>query len=160
MSKTKSNSDETRELQRRLSRAGYYHGAIDGIMGPQTRRAIQAYERDHGGGRPKGPKDGKGKKGGYRKGGKIILVLEEYCAKDLFVQLAAALGGPVNWKKKGKKKGKKGGSKGPKGGPKGPKGGPKGPKGGPKGPKGGPKGPKGRPYGYKASRGSARTRRG
>jgi len=104
MSNTKSNSDETRELQRRLSRAGYYHGAIDGIMGPQTRRAIQAYERDHGGKGPKtpnGPKGGKGKKGGYRKGGQIIVVLEEYCAKDLFVQLAAALGGPVNWKKKG-----------------------------------------------------------
>jgi len=29
-------------------RAGYYHGAIDGIMGPATRRAIRAYERDHG----------------------------------------------------------------------------------------------------------------
>jgi peptidoglycan hydrolase-like protein with peptidoglycan-binding domain len=125
MSKTKSNSDETRELQRRLARAGYYHGAIDGILGPQTRRAIAAYERDHGGKGPKTPKDGKGKKGGYPKGGEIILVLEEYCAKDLFVQLAAALGGPVNWKKKGKK-GKKGGPKGPKGGPKGPKGGPKG----------------------------------
>ena len=37
------------ELQRRLARAGYYHGSIDGIMGPQTRRAIRAYERDHGG---------------------------------------------------------------------------------------------------------------
>jgi hypothetical protein len=36
------------ELQRRLARAGYYHGAIDGIMGPATRRAIRAYER-HGG---------------------------------------------------------------------------------------------------------------
>jgi hypothetical protein len=36
------------ELQRRLARAGYYHGAIDGIMGPGTRRAIRAYERDHG----------------------------------------------------------------------------------------------------------------
>jgi peptidoglycan hydrolase-like protein with peptidoglycan-binding domain len=35
------------EVQRRLARAGYYHGAIDGIMGPQTRRAIRAYERDH-----------------------------------------------------------------------------------------------------------------
>ena len=150
MSNTKSNSGktglenlDTRELQRRLARAGYYHGAIDGIMGPQTRRALRAYEQDHGGGRPKGPKggpkDGKGKNGGYRKGGKITLVLEEYCAKDLFVQLAAALGGPVSWKKKGKKKGKKGG---------------------PKGPKGGPKGPKGGTYGYKASRGSARTRRG
>jgi hypothetical protein len=35
------------ELQRRLARAGYYHGAIDGIMGPATRRALRAYERDH-----------------------------------------------------------------------------------------------------------------
>lgn len=35
-------------LQSRLARAGYYHGAIDGIMGPATRRAIRAYERDHG----------------------------------------------------------------------------------------------------------------
>lgn len=35
------------QLQRRLARAGYYHGAIDGVMGPQTRRAIRAYERSH-----------------------------------------------------------------------------------------------------------------
>jgi hypothetical protein len=35
------------EVQRRLARAGYYHGAIDGILGPETRRAIRAYERDH-----------------------------------------------------------------------------------------------------------------
>jgi hypothetical protein len=35
------------EVQRGLARAGYYHGPIDGIMGPQTRRAIRAYERDH-----------------------------------------------------------------------------------------------------------------
>jgi hypothetical protein len=33
------------QLQRRLARAGYYYGAIDGIMGRQTRRAIRAYER-------------------------------------------------------------------------------------------------------------------
>ena len=33
------------QLQRRLARAGYYSGAIDGIMGPETRRAIRAYER-------------------------------------------------------------------------------------------------------------------
>src|SRR6266699_1664328 len=33
------------QLQRRLARAGYYSGAIDGIMGRQTRRAIRAYER-------------------------------------------------------------------------------------------------------------------
>ena len=36
------------ELQRRLAQAGYYHGAIDGIMGPATRRAIRAYERHNG----------------------------------------------------------------------------------------------------------------
>jgi peptidoglycan hydrolase-like protein with peptidoglycan-binding domain len=36
------------ELQRRLARGGYYDGAIDGIMGPATRRAIRAYERDRG----------------------------------------------------------------------------------------------------------------
>jgi len=35
------------ELQRRLARAGYYHGSVDGIMGSHTRRAIRAYERDH-----------------------------------------------------------------------------------------------------------------
>lgn len=36
------------ELQTRLARAGYYHGAIDGILGPATRRAIRAYERNNG----------------------------------------------------------------------------------------------------------------
>src|SRR5262245_280369 len=35
------------EVQRRLARAGYYEGAIDGILGPETLRAIRAYERDH-----------------------------------------------------------------------------------------------------------------
>src|SRR6266480_1666090 len=44
------NSSRSRvaELQRRLARAGYYHGSIDGVMGPATRRAIRAYERNHG----------------------------------------------------------------------------------------------------------------
>lgn len=36
------------ELQSRLARAGYHRGAIDGIMGPATRRAIRAYERHRG----------------------------------------------------------------------------------------------------------------
>ena len=36
-----------REIQRRLARAGYYHGPIDGVMGPQTRYAIRAYQRAH-----------------------------------------------------------------------------------------------------------------
>src|SRR6266487_3797832 len=39
------NGSSVVELQRRLARAGYYHGAIDGIMGPATRRALRAYER-------------------------------------------------------------------------------------------------------------------
>jgi hypothetical protein len=41
------NGSSVVQLQRRLARAGYYHGAIDGIMGPATRRAIRAYERAH-----------------------------------------------------------------------------------------------------------------
>jgi hypothetical protein len=36
------------EMQRRLAPGGYYHGSIDGIMGPRTRRAMRAYQRDHG----------------------------------------------------------------------------------------------------------------
>src|SRR6266480_3325942 len=36
------------ELQHRLARAGYYRGSIDGVLGPQTRRAIRTYERDRG----------------------------------------------------------------------------------------------------------------
>src|SRR5712671_1116334 len=43
-----SSGSRVAELQSRLARAGYYHGAIDGIMGPATRRAIRAYERHSG----------------------------------------------------------------------------------------------------------------
>ena len=35
------------QVQRRLARAGYYHGAIDGVVGGGTRGAIRAYERSH-----------------------------------------------------------------------------------------------------------------
>jgi hypothetical protein len=35
-------------VQQRLARAGYYRGAIDGVMGPATRSAIRSYERNHG----------------------------------------------------------------------------------------------------------------
>jgi hypothetical protein len=42
------NNSSVVRLQERLARAGYYHGAIDGVMGPRTRYAIRAYERDHG----------------------------------------------------------------------------------------------------------------
>ncbi len=36
------------EVQRRLAAGGYYHGAIDGVIGSGTRRAIRSYERSHG----------------------------------------------------------------------------------------------------------------
>ncbi len=35
-------------LQRQLSRAGYYRGPIDGIMGSRTHYALRAYQHDHG----------------------------------------------------------------------------------------------------------------
>jgi hypothetical protein len=35
------------QVQERLARAGYYHGAIDGVIGRRTRSAIRAYERAH-----------------------------------------------------------------------------------------------------------------
>jgi hypothetical protein len=34
--------------QERLARQGYYRGEIDGIFGPETRRAIMRYQSDHG----------------------------------------------------------------------------------------------------------------
>jgi len=37
----------TGQVQLRLARAGYYHGAIDGVSGNATRRAIREYERAH-----------------------------------------------------------------------------------------------------------------
>ena len=35
-------------VQRRLGELGYYHGVVDGVMGPRTRAAIAAYESRHG----------------------------------------------------------------------------------------------------------------
>jgi hypothetical protein len=35
------------QVQHRLARAGYYHGSVDGVMGPETRRAIRTYERSN-----------------------------------------------------------------------------------------------------------------
>jgi peptidoglycan hydrolase-like protein with peptidoglycan-binding domain len=35
------------QVQRRLGELGYYHGIVDGIMGPQTRTAVAAYESTH-----------------------------------------------------------------------------------------------------------------
>jgi hypothetical protein len=35
-------------VQRRLARAGYYHGSIDGVIGAGTRNAVRAFERNNG----------------------------------------------------------------------------------------------------------------
>jgi hypothetical protein len=34
-------------VQRRLARGGYYHGSIDGVIGPATRVAIRSFERNN-----------------------------------------------------------------------------------------------------------------
>ena len=39
---------ERRAIQRELARSGYYYGAIDGIYGPATYRAVAAYASDRG----------------------------------------------------------------------------------------------------------------
>jgi len=36
------------DAQERLARQGYYRGEIDGVFGPETRRAIMRYQSDHG----------------------------------------------------------------------------------------------------------------
>jgi hypothetical protein len=36
------------EVQRALAREGYYDGAVDGVTGAGTRRALRNYQRDHG----------------------------------------------------------------------------------------------------------------
>jgi Putative peptidoglycan binding domain len=36
------------DVQRDLARQGYYHGPIDGEIGPGSRAAIRAYQSDHG----------------------------------------------------------------------------------------------------------------
>ena len=37
-----------REIQQALKNAGFYQGAVDGKMGPQTREAIKEFQRVHG----------------------------------------------------------------------------------------------------------------
>lgn len=36
------------QVQQQLAQSGYYHGAIDGVIGDETRRAIRSYERANG----------------------------------------------------------------------------------------------------------------
>jgi hypothetical protein len=42
------NDNGVRNVQSALARKGYYHGAIDGRMGPETRSAVRQYQRNHG----------------------------------------------------------------------------------------------------------------
>jgi peptidoglycan hydrolase-like protein with peptidoglycan-binding domain len=36
------------QLQRELQQDGFYHGPIDGVVGPETHSALAAYQREHG----------------------------------------------------------------------------------------------------------------
>lgn len=36
------------QVQAALAREGYYHGAIDGSIGPATRNALRRYQENHG----------------------------------------------------------------------------------------------------------------
>ena len=36
-----------RQTQQQLRGQGYYHGKVDGVMGPKTRQALRNYQRDH-----------------------------------------------------------------------------------------------------------------
>lgn len=42
------NGNPVSQIQEALAREGYYHGAIDGSVGPMTRNAIRRYQRDRG----------------------------------------------------------------------------------------------------------------
>src|SRR4030095_7106202 len=42
------NASMVAAVQRRLGQLGYYHGVVDGVIGPQTRGAIAAFERRKG----------------------------------------------------------------------------------------------------------------
>jgi hypothetical protein len=42
------NGSTVAAVQRRLGQLGYYHGVVDGVMGPQTRSAIAAFESRNG----------------------------------------------------------------------------------------------------------------
>jgi Putative peptidoglycan binding domain len=41
-------SSATKSLQAALAQRGYYHGSVDGVWGPQTRKAIRSFQADQG----------------------------------------------------------------------------------------------------------------
>ncbi|ETX07633.1 peptidoglycan-binding domain-containing protein [Candidatus Entotheonella palauensis] len=45
---TQTTPEIVRQIQRALKQARYYHAAVDGIYGPQTRRAVKSYQRAKG----------------------------------------------------------------------------------------------------------------
>ncbi len=45
---TGSSGDEVRKIQQTLQGQGYNVGPIDGLFGPQTQTAVQAFQRAHG----------------------------------------------------------------------------------------------------------------
>ena len=47
-SSDRSAAAEVADAQDRLARAGYYHGKVDGVLGPETRHAIVRYQSDKG----------------------------------------------------------------------------------------------------------------
>ena len=48
LSQLGSRSAEVSQIQRRLSALGYYSGAVDGIFGSGTQRAVRQFQADHG----------------------------------------------------------------------------------------------------------------
>ncbi len=44
----RSTASAVADAQERLARAGYYHGQIDGVLGPETRHALVRYQSDNG----------------------------------------------------------------------------------------------------------------
>lgn len=43
-----SKGDAVKRLQEQLQQLGYLSGAIDGIFGPQTEKAVKAFQADNG----------------------------------------------------------------------------------------------------------------
>jgi peptidoglycan hydrolase-like protein with peptidoglycan-binding domain len=43
--KADANRDNVRKVQQSLSNKGFYHGEIDGLLGPRTRKAIGDYQK-------------------------------------------------------------------------------------------------------------------
>ncbi|MFH1877687.1 MAG: peptidoglycan-binding domain-containing protein [Candidatus Omnitrophota bacterium] len=47
-SKTAGKGMSSKDIQRALRNAGYYDGAIDGKIGPKSKKAIKSFQQDHG----------------------------------------------------------------------------------------------------------------